>query len=105
MQPPIPYRPFTAAPALRWPNASRVALWIIPNIEWFPLDRPVPRGRGDTVPDVPAWSQREYGNRVGVFRLMDVFDRVGARATVALNAAVCDHYPAIIEAGDRKSVV
>jgi len=101
LQPPIPYRPAPDAPPLRWPGDARVAVWIIPNIEWFPLEQPVPRGRG-SAPDVPAWSVREYGNRVGVWRIAGVLDRVGARATVALNAAVCDQYPAIIEAGQQR---
>jgi allantoinase len=102
LQPPIPYRAAPDAPALAWPNGARVAVWIIPNIEWFPLGQPVPRGRAGAVPDVPAWSVREYGNRVGVWRLMDVLDRAGARATVALNSEVCDVYPAIIEAGQKR---
>lgn len=95
---PIAYRAAPETPRLHWPSNARLALWIIPNIEWFPLDQPVPRGAGN-VPDVPAWSTREYGNRVGIWRIMAALDRVGARATVALNAAVCDVYPAVIGAG------
>ena len=48
------------------------------------------------------WSERDYGNRVGVWRLMEVLDRYGIRATVALNSLVCDHHPVIIEEGRRR---
>ena len=49
------------------------------------------------VPDVLTWSQRDYGARVGIFRIMEVLDRYKIRATVALNSDVCDFYPRIIE--------
>jgi peptidoglycan/xylan/chitin deacetylase (PgdA/CDA1 family) len=85
-----------------WPGGAWLAVWIIPNIEWYGLDRPISGSRSSTIPDVRAWSTHEYGARVGVFRLMDALDRVGARATVALNALVCDMYPQIIEAGNQR---
>jgi peptidoglycan/xylan/chitin deacetylase (PgdA/CDA1 family) len=54
------------------------------------------------VPDVPTWSSRDYGNRVGVFRLMELLDRHGIRATVALNSELCVEHPAIIEEGNKR---
>jgi allantoinase len=45
---------------------------------------------------------RDYGNRVGVFRLMEVLDRYGVRATVALNSDICVHHPEIIEEGEKR---
>jgi allantoinase len=60
-------------------------------------------GSGAPVPDIPSWSARDYGNRVGVFRLMQVLDRYGIRATVALNADLCAQHPAIIEEGQKRS--
>src|SRR5579863_6850191 len=97
---PFPYSPIIHRPPLKWPNGAHVALWIIPNIEFFALDEKVPPaagGAGVPVPDVPTWSSRDYGNRVGVFRLMEVLDRHGIRATVALNSELCVEHPAIIE--------
>jgi allantoinase len=102
---PFPYSPIIHRPRLTWPNGANVALWVIPNIEFFSLEEKVPAGSGGTgapVPDVPAWSARDYGNRVGVFRLMQVLDRHGIRATVALNSDVCAHHPAIIEEGQKR---
>lgn len=93
---PFKFTPINRRPKLAWPNGARVALWIIPNIETFPLNEPVPSGIGK-VPDVYSWSVREYGARVGIFRLMEVMERHGMKGTVALNSEVCDDHPQIIE--------
>ena len=45
------------------------------------------------IPDVMYWSLRDYGARVGVFRVMDVLSQRGIRASVMLNSEVCDVYP------------
>jgi peptidoglycan/xylan/chitin deacetylase (PgdA/CDA1 family) len=55
------------------------------------------------LPDVQAYSLRDYGSRVGVFRMMDVFDKHGIRASVLLNAEVCDRHPKIIEEGKKRN--
>ncbi|MEE8517343.1 MAG: polysaccharide deacetylase, partial [Alphaproteobacteria bacterium] len=94
---PFAYVPVHDRPPITWPNGARVALWVIPNIEFFALDETTPGGSGN-VPDVSAWSKRDYGNRVGIFRMMEVMEKHGVRGTVALNADVCDHHPQIIEA-------
>jgi allantoinase len=102
---PFPYSPIVHRPPLAWPGGARVALWIIPNVEFFSLAEKVPAaagGSGAPVPDVPAWSVRDYGNRVGIFRLMAVLDRHRIRATVALNSELCAHHPAIIQEGNRR---
>ena len=106
---PAPYGPFAYSPIIRrprltWPGDAHVALWVIPNIEFFSLMEKVPAGSGGPgtpVPDIPSWSARDYGNRVGVFRLMQVLDRHGIRATVALNSDVCAQHPEIIEEGRK----
>lgn len=94
---PFPYSAITDRPVWRWPNGARIAVWVIPNIEFFPLDVPVP-GEGSKVPNVPAWAMRDYGNRVGVFRMMEAMERYKVRGTVALNADVCIEHPNIIAA-------
>lgn len=98
---PFPYTPINRRPKLTWPNGARVALWVIPNIEFFPLDQPLPshpfeKATGDA-PTVRAWGQRDYGNRVGIFRIMEVLSKYGIRATAAVNSAICDQHPQIIE--------
>ncbi len=99
---PFPYSPIIRRPRLEWPNSAHVALWIIPNIEYFSLmERPGGYGSGK-VPDVTIWSERDYGNRVGVFRIMEVLDRYEIRATVALNSNLCAEHPAIMEEGEKR---
>ncbi len=93
---PFPYTPINRRPKITWPNGARVALWVVPNIETFPLNEPVPGGTG-MAPDIINWAPRDYGARVGVFRIMDVLTKHGIRGTVTLNSEVCDDYPEIIE--------
>ena len=99
---PFPYSPIVRRPPLKWPSGARVAFWIVPNIEFFSLEtRPggLPPGK---IPDIPIWATRDYGNRVGVFRLMDVLDRHKIRGTVALNSDICLHHPEIVEEGNKR---
>jgi allantoinase len=100
---PFPYSPIIERPRLEWPKGAHVALWIIPNIEYFSLEeRPGGYGPGGKVPDVVMWSERDYGNRVGVFRLMETMDRYGMRGTVALNSNLCAEHPQIIAEGNKR---
>lgn len=84
------------------PNGENVAVWVIPNVEHYKIDVPstaiYPPGTEYT-PDVLNYGWRDYGPRAGIWRLMDVLDDHDIRATVALNAEVCDHQPEIVEAG------
>jgi allantoinase len=98
---PFPYSPIVSRPRLGWPGDAKVAVWVIPNIEFFALDEQVVTSPGK-VPNVPTYCARDYGVRVGVWRVMDVLDRHQLRATVALNSKVCDYYPQIIEAGMQR---
>jgi peptidoglycan/xylan/chitin deacetylase (PgdA/CDA1 family) len=100
---PFPYSPIVERPRLEWPNGAHVALWIIPNIEYFSLEeRPGGYGPGGKIPDVVMWSERDYGNRVGVFRMMETMDRYGMRGTVALNSNLCAEHPQIIAEGNKR---
>lgn len=93
---PFPYRPIHEAPRLSWPNGARVAFVIVPNVEFFPLNMAIPNAR-PSIPDVSAWGRRDYGNRVGFFRMADIMQRLGMRGTVALNSMVCDYCPQVVE--------
>ncbi len=44
-------------------------------------------------PDVLAYSQRDYGNRVGIWRLLDLVDSWGVRGSISWNVALGDHHP------------
>ena len=102
---PFPYSPITRRPPITWPNDARIALWVIPNIEFFSLSEQVPAGSGGSgtkPPDVPLFAVRDYGNRVGIFRIMETMDRYGVRGTVALNSELCAVHPEIIEECKRR---
>ncbi|CAH0192517.1 polysaccharide deacetylase family protein [Roseomonas sp. CECT 9278] len=94
------YMPWRRRPRITWPGGARVAFWVAPNIEHYelyaphnPRRAPWPRPQ----PDVSGYSWRDYGNRVGFWRMADIMAKHGVRGSVSLNVAVCDHYPEIIE--------
>lgn len=98
------YSPISQRPPLRWPNGARVAVWVIPNIEHFLFDRPSTSITSVTtrfVPDILNYAWRDFGVRVGIWRMMEVMEKYGVKGTVALNADVCDYYPQIIDAGNE----
>src|ERR1044071_2848923 len=98
------YSPIVDRPPLRWPNGARVALWVIPNIEHFLFNRPataMTRELHPLNPDTRTYSWRDYGVRVGIWRMMEIMERFGVKGTVALNADVCHEYPRIIEEGKK----
>jgi allantoinase len=88
-------------PPVRWPNGARLALWVIPNIEHFQFDQTY-GGTANTAPDLIGYAPRDYGNRVGVWRIMEAMDKHGIRGTAALNGAVCEFEPRIIEEGNKR---
>ncbi len=99
---PFKYIPIVDRPALTWPGGAQIAVWVIPNIEFFPLTTGLaghPFEAKGKAPTVRAWAQRDYGNRVGIWRLMEVLDKFGIRATASLNADICIHHPQIVRAG------
>ena len=105
---PFEYVPIHRRPKLQWPGGARVALWVNPNIEFFGLDDVMPGTVNERVPreharvpNVRNWSLRDYGNRVGVWRIMETLTRYGIRASAALNSELCIHHPEIIEEASR----
>jgi peptidoglycan/xylan/chitin deacetylase (PgdA/CDA1 family) len=97
---PFPYVPITHRPKIRWPNGARLAVWVIPNIEFFSLKHGFagqPWEAKAPAPSVRAWAQRDYGNRVGIWRIMKLLAGYGIRASATVNSDICDYHPQIIE--------
>ena len=97
------YSPIADREPLRFPGGARVAVWVIPNIEHFHWDKPSTSVTAVTAhlkPDVLNYSWRDFGVRVGIWRMMEVMERHGVKGTVALNSEVCGQYPRIVEAGN-----
>ena len=90
---------------LAWPGNARVALCVIVSLEHAEWRRPeghyqvanLAGGYGQgPFPEVTAWSHREYGNRVGIFRLLGVLDGHGIRPTVAIDELTAENYPFLV---------
>ena len=76
------YWPYQDRPKIVWPGGKKLAFWIAPNIESYEYAPPVNPSRPGwpkPAPDVVGYSQRDWGNRVGHWRLMDLLDRYNIR--------------------------
>ncbi|WP_287979552.1 polysaccharide deacetylase family protein [Sphingomonas sp.] len=95
-----PYRPITDRPVYDWPGGARLALYFGVNHEVFDFGGGLGAelAPSQTDPDVMNYAWRDYGNRVGVWRLFDLFDRLDLRTTALLNADVLDRCPGLAEA-------
>jgi peptidoglycan/xylan/chitin deacetylase (PgdA/CDA1 family) len=99
------WSPLPSRPPVRWPDGARLALCVIvclEHVEWLPPEGTlvppsvVYMGPWPRVWDIPEVSHHEYGNRVGVFRIMKLLDRHGIRATVAMDAALAQLAPPLV---------
>jgi allantoinase len=90
-----------------WPGNKTLAVWIAPNVEVWHYDSPAGTGVSpnvrNIVPDVINYAWREYGMRVGLWRIADVLDAAGVKASVALNSAVCETFPKAIDEMKKRS--
>jgi allantoinase len=103
--PRYPYRPIADHPKFLWPGGARVAVWVIPNVEHYPFDQPgvtVNDRAAASLPDVLNHSWRDYGPRVGIWRLFDCLSDLGVKVSATLNSDVCDEYPRLVEEGCRR---
>jgi allantoinase len=93
--------------SVEWPEGARVALWVTVALEFFPLNQPVepfraPGGMVTPYPDLRHYTLRDYGNRVGVFRVFKILDRLGISPTVAFNSKVAERYPFLMAEVTRR---
>lgn len=96
------YSPIVEREPLEWPGGARLAVYVGLNIEHFHVGHPstsIWEGTATLVPDPLNHGWRDYGPRVGIWRLIESFDRHGIRASALLNSDAAAHYPQIIEAG------
>jgi len=96
------YSPITERPPLEMPEGKRLAFYVGLNIEHFRLGQPATSSSPLTagfVPDPMNHGWRDYGTRVGIWRMMELFDDCGLRASAITNSDVCARYPQIVEAG------
>ena len=104
------YVPLPHRKPLIWPNGARVALVMTFNLETWDLTKPTKEKyyaggpavlpdvlAGDT-PDFPNYTWREYGQRVGIWRLFDLFDELGVKASCTTNAVTFERRKAMTDA-------
>jgi allantoinase len=105
----ITYSPISDRPRVELPDGARMVVWVIVNIEeWSPLEtmpRTVltPPAGGSPMPDIPNWAWHEYGNRVGFWRMLEVFDELNIPATLAINGSAIRSYEPVARAALDRS--
>jgi peptidoglycan/xylan/chitin deacetylase (PgdA/CDA1 family) len=96
--------------AVAWPEGKHLALWVNVCMQYFPLNQqgkpfPPPGGMVTAYPDLRHYTLREYGNRVGVYRVLKALDAAGVQASFAFNTRLAERYPyllrRIVERGDE----
>ena len=99
----LPYSAIIDRPKLKLPGGARMVVWTIMNVEHWDSTKsqprtilPPPMGQ-PLLPDVPNWSWHEYGNRVGFWRLNDMFKNFNITPTLAMNGLILKTYPRIAE--------
>ncbi len=93
----------TDRPRVRWPQGKTLAVWVNVSLEHFPLNpvgKPVklPGSMTMPYPDLRHYTLRDYGNRVGIYRFLNAFKRLGVQASFAVNAELAVRYPALLRA-------
>lgn len=99
----FPYSPIYSRPEGSWPNGARVAFYIGLNLEHFSFGEGlggqlVPGSNTENSADILNYSWREYGNRVGGFRLLSILDKYKLPCSVLINGAVAAHAPELVRA-------
>ena len=94
------YRPITRRPDYLWPNGARLAIYLGFNLEHFAFGEGLGAGiaPASPEPDVLNYAWREYGNRVGAWRCMELFDQLCLPTGALINTALYDHCPELVEA-------
>lgn len=99
------WSPISTRRVLRWPEQARVALCVVVTLEhteWLPPEgsfQAIPGAAGmmrRPYPDYARLTHQEYGPRVGIFRLLDVLEKHGIPATVAMDALTAEHFPYLV---------
>ena len=94
------YSPITQRKPYRWPGGAGLAVYLGFNIEHFAFGEGMGANLGPVSPqpDVLNYSWREYGNRVGAWRCLELFDQLGLPAAALINTALYDHCPELVAA-------
>ncbi|WP_417782153.1 polysaccharide deacetylase family protein [Terasakiella pusilla] len=91
----------TDRPKVTWPDGKKLAVWINTTLEFYPLNQrnipfKTPNGMTMPYPDLRHFSLREYGNRVGIFRLLEAYKKFGITSTFAINTHLAEKNPYLL---------
>lgn len=94
------YTPWRGRTAYAWPNGAKLAVYLGVNLEHFAFGEGLGAelAPGGPQPDILNFAWRDYGNRVGAWRLLDLIDELRLPATVLLNSAMYDYAPGLVAA-------
>ncbi len=94
--------PYRARPPLNLPGGAKLGLWVTVLLEFFPLNpsgKPfkAPGAMQTPYPDLRHFTTRDYGNRIGVYRMLKVLGALNVKATFAVQGAVAERYPVLVK--------
>ena len=105
----LAYSPISQRPKLVLPGGARMVVWVIVNVEEWDIHQTMPRtvlpppAGGSPSPDIPNWAWHEYGNRVGFWRMLEVFDQFKVPGVLAVNGSCFDSYPQVVQAAKDRN--
>ena len=99
------WSPINTRGKLTWPDGATVALCVIVTLEHTEWQVPEGTFSADQAgglgmrpfPDYPRFSHRDYGHRVGIFRVLDVLERLGIKPTVSMDSQTAEGYPYLVK--------
>ena len=88
---------------IQWPQGARIALSVVTHVQHFPLDMPskpfkAPGALSMPYPDFRYFTNRDYGNRIGIYRILRLFGELGLTSSFAVNGILASRYPALLSA-------
>lgn len=94
------YSAIVKRPVYDWPGGKRLAVYLALNLEHFAFGEGLGAelAPGGPQPDVLNYAWRDYGNRVGVWRLLALFDQLSLPASVLVNSSIYGHCPEVMQA-------
>lgn len=98
------FTPITRRPDYAWPDGTRLAVYIGFNLEHFSFGEGLGAciGPASPQPDVLNYAWREYGNRVGAWRCLDMFNELAMPTGTIINTALYDHCPELVDAFSQR---
>lgn len=95
-----PYSAITERPDFDWPDGRRLAVYLGMNLECFAFGAGLGAelAPGGPQPDVLNYAWRDYGNRVGAWRMLELFDRLSVPTTALVNSELYAQAPGLVEA-------